>query len=60
MHGNRKAFREMAQLCERSATGAHVVFGVDFKPADGCGIIGNGRIVLWLVADAGRGGGKEV
>ena len=56
MHGNGKAFREVAKLCDGPPARAHVVLGVNFQPADRAGIGEDRAIMLGFVADAGTGG----
>ena len=56
VHGNRKAFGKVAQLRNRAAAVAHVVFGMDFQPAKRAGASHDVAVVPGLVADAGTWG----
>ena len=51
--GNRKTLSQMAQLRQRAAAIAHVVFGMDFQPVNRGGIGQNIGIMLGFVTDAG-------
>lgn len=60
VHRNCKCFCKAAQLCQRPATIAHVVFGMYFQPPDRAGGVQQVAKMLGFIADTDRIGQRAV